>query len=82
MWFVVIGTVLTLIKALDVALAETSWLWVLSPFGLAVVWWWWADTTGYTKRKAMERDAERTANRRRKNIEALGMEARTPPRRK
>ena len=80
MWFVVIGTVLTLIKALDVALADTSWLWVLSPFAAAVLWWWWADTSGYTKRKAMERAEERSANRRRKNMEALGMEARTPRR--
>lgn len=82
MWFVVIGTVLTLIKALDVALADTPWLWVLSPFGLAVIWWWWADTSGYTKRKAMQKSAERQAERRRKNMEALGMDARLPPTRR
>ena len=82
MWFVVIGTVLTLLKALDVALADTSWWWVLSPFALAVVWWWWADATGYTKRRAMDRDADRKDERRRKNMEALGMEAKTPRRRR
>jgi small Trp-rich protein len=82
MWFVVIGTLLTLIKALDVALAETSWFLVLSPFAAAIVWWWWADATGYTKRKAMQRDDERKRERRRKNMEALGMDARLPPKRK
>ena len=82
MWFVVIGTLLTLLKALDVALAETSWLWVLSPFAAALVWWWWADATGYTKRKAMEKADERQRERRRKNMESLGMDARGRPHRK
>ena len=79
MWFVVIGTVLTLLKALDVALAQTSWMWVLSPFAGAIVWWWWADTTGYTKRKAMQKAEARTAERRRRNMEALGMDAHGRP---
>jgi small Trp-rich protein len=29
---------------------------VLTPFALAVAWWAWADSSGYTKRKAMERE--------------------------
>ena len=82
MWFVILGTVLILLKALDIALVEKSWLWVLSPFAGAVLWWWWADTTGYTKRKAMEKMDERTAERRRKNMEALGMDARGRPAKK
>lgn len=76
MWFVVIGTVLTLLKALDVALADVSWWWVLSPFVLAVLWWWWADATGYTKRRQMDKMEARKDERRRKHMEHLGMDAR------
>jgi small Trp-rich protein len=76
MWFVVIGVILSLLKLLDIALLETSWLWVLSPFVLAVVWWAWADMSGFTKRKAMEKMAEKQAERRRAHLENLGMDAR------
>jgi small Trp-rich protein len=76
MWFVVIGVILTLLKLLDIALLEASWLWVLSPFALAVVWWIWADASGFTKRKAMEKMAEKQAERRRQHLENLGMDAR------
>lgn len=76
MWFVVIGVILTLLKLLDIALLEASWLWVLSPFGLAAVWWVWADASGFTKRKAMEKMAEKQAERRRAHLENLGMDAR------
>ncbi len=76
MWFVLLGLALTLLKALDIALMETSWLWVLSPFAAAAVWWAWADASGYTKRKAMEKMAEKQAERRRKHLEDMGMDAR------
>ena len=45
---------------------------MLSPFGLAVAWWIWADTTGYTKRKAMEAMAARKTDRIERNREAMG----------
>jgi small Trp-rich protein len=76
MWFVVIGVVLSVLKLLDIALVQTSWLWVLSPFALAAVWWAWADMSGFTKRKAMEKMAARQAERRRQHLENLGMDAR------
>jgi small Trp-rich protein len=76
MWFVVIGTLLTLLKAFDVALVETSWLWVLSPFVGAVVWWWWADMSGYTKRRAMDKMELRKEERRRKHLVDMGMDER------
>jgi small Trp-rich protein len=76
MWFVLLGLALSLLKALDIALADASWLWVLSPFGLAVLWWLWADKSGYTKRKAMEKMAAKQAERRRQHLENLGMDAR------
>lgn len=76
MWLVVLGTLLTLLKLFDIALVETSWLWVLSPFAGAVAWWAWADATGYTKRRAMDKmDAKKEA-RRRKHLGDMGMDER------
>ena len=76
MWFVVLGVILSLLKLLDVALAEVPWLWVLSPFALAALWWAWADMSGWTKRKAMQKMSEKQAARRRQQLENLGMDAR------
>ena len=73
MWFIAIGVVVVLLKLLGIApAAEWSWLWVLSPFGLAVLWWAWADKSGMTQRKAMKRMDERKEARRQKSMEALG----------
>ena len=59
MYFLGIGVVLLVLKLMEIGpVAQWSWLYVLTPFALAVVWWAWADASGYTKRKAMEkRDA-------------------------
>jgi small Trp-rich protein len=51
---------------------------VLAPFAGAAVWWAWSDATGYTKRRAMERMDNRKADRRQRNMDALG----TGPKRK
>ena len=57
MYFLGIGILLLLMKYLEVGpVADWDWWVVLSPFGLAVAWWTWADNSGYTKRKAMERE--------------------------
>ena len=83
MWFVAIGTVLLVLKAFDIALVQTSWLWVLLPFALAAAWWAFADMSGYTKRRAMDKMEERKAARRRKNLVDMGMDERGrrhPPR--
>lgn len=48
-----------------------SWWWVLSPFALAAAWWAWADSTGYTKRKAMEREDKRRDERRERTKASL-----------
>ena len=75
MWFVVIGCVLLLMKMADFGFAATlSWLWVLTPFGLAVVWWAIADGTGMTMRRAMDKMEERKHERRRRQMEALGLD--------
>ncbi len=73
MYLVGLGLALMLMKYLAIGpVATLSWIWVLSPFGLAVVWWAWADASGYTKRRAMERENERKNARIAKNREAIG----------
>ena len=56
----------------------TSWSWtlVLAPFGLAVLWWAWADWSGYTKRKAMEQEDRKKAQRLQKARDAMGQSPR------
>ena len=77
MWFVLIGVLLGALKLLDVApVAVWSWWAVLSPFPLAALWWWWADASGYTRRKEMDKMDERKVARRRKSLEALGLDYR------
>ncbi len=73
MYLVGLGLLFLAMKYLEMGpVAAWDWWIVLSPFGLAVVWWAWADSTGYTKRKAMElEDAKRQA-RVDKSKEALG----------
>jgi len=74
MWFVVIGCLLLLMKVGDVGFAaQWSWLWILLPFGLAVVWWSFADASGFTKRREMDKMEERKVERRRRAMEALGL---------
>jgi small Trp-rich protein len=69
-----LGLVLLALKYLEVgAVATWSWWVVLSPFALAVAWWTWADMSGYTKRKAMERESTRRQARIDKNREQLGL---------
>ena len=73
MLFLLMGIVFLLLKYLEIdPVAAWSWVVVLSPFGLAVAWWAWADASGYTKRKAMERENERKQERINKNKDAIG----------
>ena len=69
-----VGLVLLALKYLEIgAVAAWSWWVVLSPFALAVVWWTWADMSGYTKRKAMERESARKQARIERNRDQLGL---------
>ena len=61
MWYFEIGPV-----------AAWAWYVVFAPFGLAVAWWAWADSSGYTKRKAMEREDAKRQARIDRNKEAIG----------
>ena len=82
MLFLGLGIILLLMKYLEFGpVAEWSWWMVLAPFALAVVWWAWADMSGYTKRKAMERENTRKKARLDKQRESLGMGPRKSGRR-
>jgi len=77
MYLLGIGIVLLAMKYLEAApVANWSWWVVLTPFGLAVVWWAWADWSGYTKKKAVERENEKRQARIDKNKEQLGIKPR------
>jgi small Trp-rich protein len=74
MWFVVVGCVLLTMKLTEFGFAaEWSWLWILAPFGLAVAWWAFVDATGITKRREMDKLEERKQDRRRRQMDALGL---------
>ena len=74
MYLLLLGIGLLLMKYLEIGpVAEWSWLWVLSPFALAVAWWTWADWSGYTKRKAVEKENKRKQIRIDKSREQLGL---------
>jgi small Trp-rich protein len=78
MYFLGLGIILLLMKYLEVGpVATWSWLVVLSPFALAVAWWTWADWSGYTKRKAVEKENAKKKARIDKNKEKLGIKTTT-----
>jgi len=73
MYFLGLGIALIAMKYLEIGpVAGWSWWWVLAPFALAVAWWAWADSSGYTKRKAMERENERRQDRIDRQKTAIG----------
>lgn len=79
MYFLGLGIVLLVLKFLEIGpVAAWSWWLVLAPFGLAVVWWAWADASGYTKRRAMEREEEKTQARRQRASAALRQDRNKP----
>ncbi len=73
MYFLGIGILLLVMKYMEFGpVAGWPWWLVLSPFGMAVVWWAWADSSGYTKKKTMEKENARKQARIDKNREAMG----------
>ncbi len=77
MYLLGLGLVFLVMKYLAVGpVAAWSWWLVLSPFGLAVLWWSWADWSGYTKKKAMERETARRQERIDRSRDALGTQTR------
>lgn len=73
MYLLMLGVVLLVMKYLEIG-PVVGWDWwvVLAPFGLATAWWAWADSSGYTKRKAMEVEDARRQARIDKNRDAIG----------
>ncbi len=79
MYFLGAGLVLLLLKVLEVGpVAGWSWWIVVAPLGMAALWWAWADQSGYTKRKAVEREDERKARRIDRQREQLGIKPKKP----
>jgi small Trp-rich protein len=77
MWMVVLGVLLILLKVGDIGpFGMWSWWAVLWPFVVAVVWWAWADSSGWTKRREMDKMDAKKADRRSKNLANLGMDER------
>lgn len=75
MWFIVLGVLLIVMKLADFGIvAAWSWWVVLAPFGLALVWWAYADASGFTKRREMDKLEEKKKERRRKALDALGID--------
>lgn len=73
MYLLMLGLALMAMKYLEIGpVATWSWLVVLAPFALAVVWWTWADASGYTKRKVMEKENARRKERIDKAKDAMG----------
>ncbi len=74
MYLVLAGVLAIILKYMEVgAFTELSWWWVLSPFAAAVVWWSWADSSGYTKRRELQRESRRVEERRRRHLEDMGL---------
>lgn len=75
MLFLLAGLAMLAMKYLEIGpVALWSWWVVLAPFGLAAAWWAWADASGYTKRKAVEKENARKQARIDKSRQALGIQ--------
>lgn len=74
MAFLILGILLLAMKVAEFGpVGAWSWWVVLLPFGLAVLWWGFADSIGLTQRRAMDKMEEKKAERRSRNLEALGL---------
>ena len=71
---VIVGVLLLAAKMAEYGpFATWSWWIVLAPFGLAVLWWEFADSSGWTKRRVMDKMEERKVKRRKSMMESLGL---------
>jgi small Trp-rich protein len=75
MWFIVIGVLLIALKLSEIGpVAGWAWWIVLTPFACAFAWWAFADSSGLTKRREMDKLEGKKVERRRKAMEALGID--------
>ena len=80
MFFIVVGVGLIACWFFDLGpMGHWNWeftgdLWkFMLPFVLATAWWIWSDASGWTKKKAMQRDRDRKQDRVDRNIDAMGL---------
>lgn len=74
MLFLLTGIILLTLKFLEMGpVATWPWWVVLAPFGMAVAWWAWADSSGYTKKKAIEKENAKKQARIDKNRASMGI---------
>ncbi|HRH89583.1 MAG TPA: TIGR04438 family Trp-rich protein [Rubrivivax sp.] len=74
MAFLILGILLLAMKMAELGpVAAWPWWAVLAPFALAVAWWAFADSIGLTQRRAMDKMEKTKAERRSRNLQALGM---------
>lgn len=80
MAFVIVGVVLIALHFAGIGpMAAWNWelggdLWKFTlPFLLAIAWWLFSDASGLTKRRAMRKDDERVAERRKRGVEQMGL---------
>ena len=79
MYLLGLGIILLVMKYMEFGpVALWEWWWVLSPFAGATVWWIWADWSGYTKKKAVQRENDKRQARIDKSRSAMGL----PPKRR
>jgi len=73
MLLVGLGVILLVLKAMGVEpVAAWPWWWALAPFGVALAWWAWSDSTGHTKRRAIQQENARQAARIERQRKAMG----------
>lgn len=74
MAFLILGILLLVMKMAELGpVAAWPWWAVLAPFALAVAWWALADSIGLTQRRSMDKMEKTKAERRNRNLQALGM---------
>ncbi len=75
MYLVIVGVLLLAGKMAEWGpTANWSWWAVLAPFVGAMLWWHFADTSGWTKRRQMDKMEERKKQRRQRAMAALGLD--------
>lgn len=80
MLFLGVGVLFLILKWAEIGpVALWDWWMVLLPFALAVGWWTWADLSGYTSRRAMDREDQRKQARIDKSRAAMGHGPRKRP---
>ncbi|SHF83499.1 small Trp-rich protein [Lampropedia hyalina DSM 16112] len=75
-----LALILLLLKFLEIGpVAQWSWWIIVIPFALTAAWWTWADASGYTRRKAIERENQRKADRVQRQREKMGLPGKRRP---